>query len=349
MGKVFIPAGIMAAALAGVLSAPAARADDFYKGKELTLIIGSGTGGGYDAYGRLIGKHLVKHLPGKPVFVARNMPGAGGRRGFSYIYNAAAKDGTMIGTTLRTVPIDPILHSHESFDYDSTKINWLGSANNEVSTCLVWHTAPAHTIEQARKTELLFGSTGPSSNETLQALLLNAVLGTKIRVVHGYKSSSEVMLAAERGELHGRCGFGWDSVVSRYKDVYDQKKLIILVQLGLNKHPDIPDVPFIMDLVKTPEDRQIVELFVGPNEMGRPFFAPPGIPKARAAELRRAFDATMTDKAMLADADKANMAIAPMTGQQVEELMLRMYRTPAPVRKRAAALIEQGSAGATAK
>jgi tripartite-type tricarboxylate transporter receptor subunit TctC len=335
----------MAAGFASLLGATA-WADDFYKGKELTLIIGSGTGGGYDAYGRLIGKHLVNHLPGKPVFVPRNMPGAGGRRGFSYIYNVAAKDGTVIGTTLRTVPIDPILHSHETFDYDSTKINWLGSANKEVSTCAVWHTAPARTLEQARKTELLLGSTGASSNETLQALLLNAVLGTKFRVVQGYKSSSEVMLAAERGEVHGRCGFGWDSIVSRYKDDYDQKKLIVLVQLGLHKHPDIPDVPFIMDLVKSPEDRQIVELFIGPNEMGRPFFAPPGLPKERVAELRHAFDATMTDKAMLADTDKANMAIAPMSGQQVEELMLRMYKTPAPVRKRAAALVAQGSATA---
>lgn len=226
---------MIAVAMACTLGGTAVQADDFYKGKELTLIVGSGAGAGYDAYGRLVGKHMVNHLPGKPVFVARNMPGAGGRRGFSYIYNVAAKDGTVIGTTLRTVPIDPILHSNESFDFDSTKINWLGSANNEVSTCLVWHTAPAKTIDQARKTELLFGSTGPSSNETLQAVLLNAVLGTKIRVVHGYKSSSEVMLAAERGELHGRCGFGWDSVVSRYKEAYDQKKLVVLVQLGLNR------------------------------------------------------------------------------------------------------------------
>jgi tripartite-type tricarboxylate transporter receptor subunit TctC len=277
------------------------------------------------------------------------MPGAGGRRGFSYIYNVAAKDGTVIGTTLRTVPIDPILRSNETFDFDSTKINWIGSANNEVSTCLVWHTAPAKTIEAARKTELLFGSTGPSSNETLQAVLLNATIGTKIRVVQGYKSSSEVMLAAERGEVHGRCGFGWDSVVSRYKEPYEQKKLVVLVQLGLAKHPDIPEVPFIMDLVKTPEDRQIVELFVGPNEMGRPFFAPPDIPKERLVELRKAFDATMTDRALLEAAAKANMAIAAMTGQAVEDLMRRMYETPEPVRKRALALINEGSATASTK
>lgn len=347
-GGLALSSVLLSGIFAAAISAAPAQAQEFYKGKELTLIIGSDAGAGYDAYGRLVGKHLVDHLPGKPVFVARNMPGAGGRRGFSYIYNVAAKDGTVIGTTLRSVPIDPILRSNETFDFDATKINWLGSANNEVSLCLVWHTAPAHTIEEARKTELQFGSTGPSSNETLQAILLNAVLGTKIRVVHGYKSSSEVMLAAERGEMHGRCGFGWDSVVSRYKEVYDQKKLILLVQLGLNKHPDIPDVPFIMDLVKTPEDRQIVELFVGPNEMGRPFYAPPDIPKERVAELRAAFDATMTDKAMLADATKTNMAIAPMTGQAVEALMLRMYKTPEPVRKRTIALIEEGSGSANA-
>lgn len=333
---------------AALIAAAPSQAQEFYKGKELVMIIGSDAGAGYDAYGRLVGKHFVDHLPGKPVFVARNMPGAGGRRGFSYIYNVAAKDGSVIGPTLRTVPIDPILRSNETFDFDSTKINWLGSANNEVSTCLVWHTAPAKTIEAARNTELLFGSTGPSSNETLQALLLNAVLGTKIRVVHGYKSSSEVMLAAERGEMHGRCGFGWDSVVSRYKEVYDQKKLMVLVQLGLNKHPDIPDVPYIMDLVKTPEDRQIVELFVGPNEMGRPFFAPPDVPRERVAELRAAFDATMKDKALLDAAEKANMAISPITGEAVAELMARMYKTPEPVRKRTVALIEEGTASASA-
>ena len=186
----------------------------------------------------------------------------------------------------------------------------------------------------------MFGSSGPASNETLQAVLLNAIAGTKIRVISGYKSSSEIMLAAERGEVHGRCGFGWDSVVSRYQEAYDQKKLVLLVQLGLNKHPDIPDVPFIMDIVKTPQDRQIVELFVGPNEMGRPFFAPPGIAPERLKELRAAFDATMTDKAMLADAAKSNMAIVAMTGQDVAELMARMYQTPEPVRKRAQALIE---------
>lgn len=331
----------MSLACAGTLClSGAALAQEFYKGKELAVVIGSDVSGGYDAYGRLIGKHIVNHLPGKPVFVARNMPGAGGRRALSYIYNVAAKDGTVIGTTLRTVPIDPILHGNESFDYESTKINWLGSANNEVSTCLVWHTAPAQTIAQARNTELVFGSSGPASNETLQAVLLNAIAGTKIRVISGYKSSSEIMLAAERGEVHGRCGFGWDSVVSRYQEAYDQKKLVLLVQLGLNKHPDIPDVPFIMDIVKTPEDRQIVELFVGPNEMGRPFFAPPGLAPERLKELRAAFDATMTDKAMLADAAKSNMAIVAMTGQEVAELMARMYQTPEPVRKRAQALIE---------
>ena len=340
--------GLLAIILGAALAVPA-QAQEFYKGKELVVVIGSDAGAGYDAYGRLIGKHLVNHLPGKPTFVARNMPGAGGRRGFSYIYNVAPKDGATIGTTLRTVPIDPILRSNETFDFDSTKINWIGSANNEVSTCLVWHTAPAKTVSEAQKTELLFGSTGPSSNETLQSVLLNATIGTKIRVVHGYKSSLEVMLAAERGEMHGRCGFGWDSVVSRYKEAYDQKKVLVLVQLGLKKHPDIPDVPFIMDLVKTPEDRQIVELFVGPNEMGRPFYAPPGIPPQRLTELRAAFDATMTDKAMLQDAAKANMAIAAMTGQEVNDLMLRMYQTPDPVRQRALALIQEGSAGAAQK
>lgn len=326
--------GFSTAAFAGESSAA-----DFYRGKELALYIGSDTGGGYDEYGRMVGRYLAKHLAGSPAFVPRNMPGAGGRRAFSYVFNVAPKDGTAIGTTLRTIPFDPILRSNEAFDYDATKVAWLGSANSEVSLCVTWHTVPVKTIEQARTRELVFGSSGPSSNETLQSLLLNSVAGTNIRVVQGYKGSTEIHLAMERGEMMGRCGFGWDSIQSRYSGWLKEKKINLLVQLALKKHPDLPDVPFIMDYATSDESRQIVELMIGPNEMGRPFYAPPGTPADRIAELRTAFEAALKDEGLLAEASKSSLGIAAMTGEDVAVMVKRIYMTPKPVQEKVVALL----------
>lgn len=322
-----------------------AAADDFYKGKELALYIGSDTGGGYDEYGRLVGRYLTKHIAGSPAFVPRNMPGAGGRRAFSYVFNVAPKDGTAIGTTLRTIPFDPILRSNETFDYDATKVAWLGSANSEVSLCVTWHTVPVKTIEEARGRELVFGSSGPSSNETLQALLLNGVVGTNIRVVQGYKGSTEIHLAMERGEMMGRCGFGWDSIQSRYSNWLKDKKINLLIQLALKKHPDLPDVPFIMDYVTTDEGRQIVELMIGPNEMGRPFYAPPGTPAARIVELRKAFEAALKDEGLLAEARKSNLGIDLMGGDDVATMVKRIYATPKPVQEKVVAILSKSGEG----
>lgn len=333
--------GAIALASSLALAAVDASAADFYRGKELALYIGSDSGGGYDEYGRLVGRYLAKHLAGGPAFVPKNMPGAGGRRAFSYVFNVAPKDGTAIGTTLRTIPFDPILRSNEAFDYDATKVAWLGSANSEVSLCVTWHTVPVRTIEEARSRELVFGSSGPSSNETLQSLLLNSVAGTNIRVVQGYKGSTEIHLAMERGEMMGRCGFGWDSIQSRYAGWLKDKKINLLMQLALKKHPDLPDVPFIMDYAKGDESRQIVELMIGPNEMGRPFYAPPGTPPDRVAELRAAFEAALKDDGLLAEAKKSSLGVALMSGEDVSVMVKRIYTTPKPVQEKVVALLSK--------
>lgn len=331
--------GAIAFASALVMTCAGASAADFYRGKELTLFIGSDTGGGYDEYGRLVGRYLVKHLAGEPALVPRNMPGAGGRRAFSYVFNVAPKDGTAIGTTLRTIPFDPILRSNETFDYDATKVAWIGSANSEVSLCVTWHTVPVRTVEEARTRELVFGSSGPSSNETLQSLLLNSVAGTNIRVVQGYKGSTEIHLAMERGEMMGRCGFGWDSIQSRYSNWLKEKKIHLLVQLALNKHPDLADVPFIMDYAKDDESRQLVELMIGPNEMGRPFYAPPGTPADRVSELRQAFEAALKDEGLLAEARKSSLGVTTMSGEDVAAMVKRIYATPKAVQQKVVALL----------
>ncbi len=305
-------------------------ATEFYKGKTIDIFLGSSVGGGYDQYGRLLGRHLSRRVPGNPQIVFKNLTAGGGRQAINHVYNVAPPDGTAIGTTLRTIPFDP-LYGEEQTKIDALKMNWIGSLNSEVSVCVSWFTSPFRTLRDAMKSEMLMGTSGATSNEAINAKLLNVVAGTKFRLVHGYPGSTEVHMAIERGEVHGRCGFGWDSIVSRYKYWLDEKKISILVQLALKKHPDIPDVPNILDLVKTEQDRQLSAFLVAPNQMGRPFFAPPGVPRDRIEILRKAFDETARDPEFLADAKKQGMEISPMSGGEVLELVRGIYATPPAV------------------
>ena len=311
-------------------AAACAQTVDFYKGRQIEMFLGSSVGGGYDQYGRLLGRHIARHIPGNPQIVFKNLTAGGGRQAINHVYNVAVADGTAIGTTLRTIPFDP-LYGEEQTKIDALKMGWIGSLNSEVSVCVSWHTSPFKTLDDARKSEMLMGTSGATSNEAINAKLLNVVAGTKFKLIHGYPGSTEVHLAMERGEVHGRCGFGWDSIVSRYRHWLDEKKINVLVQLALTKHPDIPDVPSILDLVKTPEHRQLAEFLVAPNQMGRPFFAPPGVPPERLEILRKAFDAAARDPEFLADARKQNMEISAMSGENVRALVERIYATPRTV------------------
>jgi tripartite-type tricarboxylate transporter receptor subunit TctC len=308
-------------------AARAQPAVDFYKAKQIEMYLGSSVGGGYDQYGRLLGRHMAKHIPGHPQFVFKNMTGGGGRQAINYVYNVAPSDGTSMGTTLRTIPFDP-LYGESQTKIDALKMGWIGSLNSEVSVCVAWHSSPFKTLEDTLKSEILMGASGPTSNESINARLLNVVAGTKFKLIQGYPGSTEVHLAIERGEVHGRCGFGWDSIVSRYKEWLDEKKIHVLVQLGLQKHPDIPEVPSVLDLVKTVENRQLSEFLVAPNQMGRPFFTPPGVPLERLQILRKAFDETTRDPLFLADAKRQGMEISAMTGEEVRALVQSLYETP---------------------
>jgi tripartite-type tricarboxylate transporter receptor subunit TctC len=270
---------------------------------------------------------MSRHIPGNPIIVYRNMPAAGGRQAMNHVYNVAPADGTAFGTTLRNIAFDP-LFGEEATRIDAGKLSWIGSLNSEVSVCVAWHTAPFRSIDDLRKAEILMGSSGPTSSDTIQARLINRIAGTKMRLVHGYKGSTGVHLAMERGEVQGRCGLGWDSIVSRYSHWIKDKKIAVLAQFALKKHPDIPNVPFILDLAQKSEDRQLAEAMLAPLEMGRPYFAPPNVPADRVAALRRAFVATAKDPEFLADAKRQKMELSVLNGEEVEALVARIYKTP---------------------
>jgi len=327
-------AGLVGAvAMLTALHAGAAAAEsvgEFYQGRQIDMYIGTPPGGGYDQYGRTLGRHMSRHIPGNPQIVYRNMPAGGGRQAMNHVYNVAPGDGTAIGITIRNIGFDP-LFGETATKVDALKMTWLGSLNNEIPVCVAWHTSPFRTIADIRKGEIVMGSSGLTASDAIHAKLLNRIAGTRIRLIHGYNGSTGVHLAMERGEVQGRCGLGWDSIVSRYERWIKEHKISLLAQFGLSKHPDLPNVPLIVDLAKTEEDRQLADLLLAPLEMGRPFFAPAGVPADRVQALRRAIDATAKDPEFLADAQKQKMELFHMTGEAVEALVRRIYATPPQV------------------
>jgi len=314
-------------------AASSAVAQDF-KGKDINLYVGSGAGGPYDAYARLLGRHLGKHLPGNPAVVVQNMPGASGRRLISFMTNVAPKDGTAIATIQRGNAFEPLMGGAH---FDVEAIAWIGNVNNETNVCMVWHTSPVNTIEDVRTRGMVVGSSGPASTDSIYPNVLNHLHGMKFKVVEGYKSATEVHIAMERGEAEGRCGISWDTLQALNADWLRDRKIRILVQIGLDRVPELASVPSVFDLAKTEEERQIWALWAAPLKMGRPFFAPPGMAAERVTVLRRAFDAAMNDPELRAEAAKMNLAIAPMTGEQVAQLLRQVYATPNAVVEKAAA------------
>src|SRR5690242_7720432 len=311
---------------------------DFYKGKNVDLLIGYSVGGGYDVYARLIARHMGKHIPGNPTIVPKNMEGAGSLRLANWLYNVAPKDGSAFGIFGRGTGFDPLL-GNKAAQFDATRFNWIGSANNEVSICVAWSSSGVTRFEDLLNRELIVGGTSTSADTDQFPRIVNGVLGTKMKVVTGYPGGNEVGLAMERGEVQGRCGWSWSSVKSTHQKWLDEKKFTVLVQLALDKHPDLPDVPLVVDLAKNDEQRQILRLIFARQVMGRPFVGPPNIPPERVAALRDAFTATMKDKDFLADAEKAKMEINPVSGDRVQALVKEIYSTPPEIVQKAASFL----------
>ncbi|HXX49690.1 MAG TPA: hypothetical protein VEI98_00165 [Xanthobacteraceae bacterium] len=328
-------------ALAVIVAASAAIAAaqgvaDFYKGRNVDLYIGYSVGGAYDLYARVIGRHLNAHVAGDPTFVPKNFEGAGSLRLANFLYRVAPQDGSAIGTIGRGIAFDPLLIG-QGDAFDAQKFGWIGSANNEVSVCVARSDSGIAKFEDLFTKELTVGGTGTSADTDQFPRVLNSVLGTHFKIVEGYPGGNDVMLAMERGEVQGRCGWSWSSVKSTHKSWIDDKRMTVLVQLSLSKHPELPDVPLVIDFAKTDEQRQILKMVFARNVMGRPYLAPPNLPVDRLAALRDAFVATMTDKDFLAEADKAGLEINPVSGADVETLVKEVYATPTDILAKAKA------------
>ena len=307
-----------------------AAGEDFYKGRSIAMYIGYSPGGAYDLYARVIARHMGAHIAGNPTFVPQNMEGAGSLRLANYMYRVAPQDGTAIATFGRGIAFDPLLLG-QGDAFDAQKMNWLGSANNEVSVCVAMKSSGITSFQDLFTRELTVGGTGASSDTDQFPRVLNAALGTHFKIVQGYPGGNDVVLAMERGEVAGRCGWSWSSVLSTHKSWITDGRMIVLVQLSLAKHPDLPNVPLALDFAKTDEQRQILKMILARNVMGRPYVAPPNLPADRVALLRKAFMDTMADKDFRTEADKLQLEINPVSGEDVQKLVAEVYATPADV------------------
>jgi tripartite-type tricarboxylate transporter receptor subunit TctC len=332
-----LPALTLAVLLTALIPAHAQSVEEFYKGKSITIAIGFTPGGGYDLYARHLARHMGKHIPGRPTLVPQNMAGAGSLRAANFVYSAAPKDGTAFGTFARTTGINPLLESGATFD--GTKFTWLGSVTNDISLCVTWHTSKANTWENFLKHPTAMGGQAPSSEPDIFANLYKNVFGAPIKLVPGYPGTNEITLAMERGEVDGLCGLSWSTIQTRHFQWLKEKKINLLVQAAFKKEPEIGNVPLVMDLTKDTEKLQILKLILAAQEMARPFAAPPGIPRDRAAALIAAFDATMKDADYLADAKKSRIDVNPVSGPEIDKLLAELYATPKDVIQKASQAI----------
>ncbi|MGH6769539.1 MAG: Bug family tripartite tricarboxylate transporter substrate binding protein [Xanthobacteraceae bacterium] len=321
-------------------SAAAQTPAEFYRGKTVDLQIAYSVGGGYDQYARLLARHMGKHIPGNPRVVPHNMPGAGGMRAANWLQSAAPKDGTVFAATSRAMAFEPLL-GNKAAKYDPTKITYIGSANDEVSVCMAWRTSGVSSFAQVQKREFVVGSGGTADDTYQFPAILNNMFGAKFKMVTGYAGGTEINIAMERGEVQGRCGFPWSTVKASHQHWMRDKSFNLLMQFSLAKHADLPNVPLVMDLAKTDEQRQILRLIFGRQVMGRPYVAPAGVPKDRADALRKAFMDTMRDKEFLADVAKARFEVTPVSGDQLASMVMDIYKnTPPAVAAKARAMVK---------
>ena len=308
---------------------------DFYKSRTVEMIVGTNPGGGYDLYGRLVARHIGKHIPGSPNVIVKNMPGAGHLKMVNWLYNVAPKDGTVIGGAPQAIAIEQALES-EGIQYDAGKFTWVGRAAPIVEITYTWHTSPTKTLEDARNRETIMGGSGPTSPTVFYLKLLNNLAGTNFKIIPSYSGTSETQLGMERGEIEGGSK-AWESMKVDNADWLRDKKVNILLQYATERAPDLPDVPLFSELGKTEADRRALKLYALGNEMGRSFMSTPDVPKARADALRKAFMDAMTSPEMKAESAKLKVAIGPMDGEKVAQLINDTLDTPKDVLERARA------------
>jgi tripartite-type tricarboxylate transporter receptor subunit TctC len=314
-------AGFMLAAASVLAQSP----EQFYKGKSVDMFVGSPPGGGYDGYGRLIARHIGKHIPGTPTVIVRNMPGAGGLTMINNLYHQAARDGTAMAIVHNNLTVEKLL-GNPNARFDAEKFNWIGSANKLVNVCVAWHTVPLKTAEDLRSREWLVGGTGPRDSTVQQANVFIVLGGAKLRVVKGYPSATSTILALERGELEVACGIGWDSIKSS-TGYLQSGQIKPVMQLGYEKHPELMDVPFIYDMLLDPNMKEVLDFLTIRLYIGRAFAAPPEVPADRVAALRAAFAAAVKDPELQEEARKRQMDLLPASGEDIQKEVTKLAGT----------------------
>jgi tripartite-type tricarboxylate transporter receptor subunit TctC len=318
---------------------PAQSVADFYRGKTITMAVGTSPGGDYDLRMRMVGRYLGKYIPGNPTIVATNMPGAGQMLVANWLANVAPKDGTTIVALSQNLPVHQATGA-SGVRYDVRQFHWIGNTTDTPNIINAWHTTGIRTIEDVMQRELVVGATGTASGSFLYPYALNQLVGTKFKIVTGYPGGNDINLAMERGEVGGRGSNSWASWKSTRPQWLAEKKVIVLVQVGVKRSPELPDVPTLQDLAKNEADRQVLTFISADTAISRPLVTSAGVPPDRVEALRRAFDAAMKDSDFLAEAEKSKTDISPMTGEEAQKIAEATINSPADVRSRASKLIE---------
>jgi tripartite-type tricarboxylate transporter receptor subunit TctC len=327
----------MIVVLAVWLVAVSAQAQPFFEGKTITVLTSTGSGGSYDITARLISRHMPRFIPGHPAMIVQNMPGGGNVLATNHLYTIAPRDGTMIATLHNAIPLHQVLDGR-GVRYDASKFNWLGSTGSENEVIFTWHTTGVTNIEQAKQKEVILGGTGAGSGIVIIPTAMNNLLGTKFKMVMGYKSSEDLNLALQRGEVEARA-FSMASVIGQRADWVKEKKINFIAQAGVHRAHELPDVPLLTELAKNDEEREILKLISSPPSLGRPFTAPPDVPAERLAILRKAFQDTLRDKAFLEEAEKLKLEIEPMSAEEVTQIVQGVVKASPEVVAKAKAMM----------
>jgi tripartite-type tricarboxylate transporter receptor subunit TctC len=327
-----LAAGIALALASAIHPAPAADpVAEFYTGRTINILVGFTTGGGYDLYARTLARYMGVHIPGRPAFVVQNMPGAGSLKAVNYLYAVAPHDGTVMATFARGMVIDPLLDHNDAAKFDAPKFGWIGSISDEVSVCAFLAATGIRTWRDMLSKPSVIGSTGPGADSDIYPAMLRNLFHMPFKIVAGYPGASEVNLALERHEVDGRCGWSWGSLVSRTKALYDSGQISIVLQIGLRRLDELPDVPLVTDIAPDRDTKAAIRLLVARQRMARPYAAPPRVPAERLAALRAAFEETMRDPGFLSDAERLGLEVNPVTGAAVEALINEIYAAPPAV------------------
>jgi tripartite-type tricarboxylate transporter receptor subunit TctC len=333
--------GWSAASTFAPISARSDEISDFYAGRTVQLVIGYAAGGGYDDYARMLGRHIGRHIPGSPTVVVQNMPGAGSIRAANYLYNVAPKDGTVFGGFARGIFLDPLLGRAEGMRFTPAKFGWLGSVSNDIGVCAFRADAGIESWADMKTKRYKIGATGAGADSDVFSNLLRKMFDLPMQLVLGYPSVAETVLAIQRKEVDGRCGWSWSTLSTRNRDLWLSKQIKVVLQLGDKRIAELADVPTVLDVAGSLEQQAVLKLIVARQMMARPFVTPPGLPPERLAALRNAFGATMRDREFLADAERQGLDVRPVTGAEADALIAQVYATAPDIVRRAAEYMKE--------